>query len=118
MRNKLEHYGFRGITNTWFRNYLTNRKQLISIEGTESTQKCIEVWVPQGSVLEPLLFLLFINDLPNATEFFTSLFADDTGVLMSDIRQFDLIDRSNFELRKAALWFKSNKLNVKKVQNV
>ena len=46
-------------------------------------------------VLGPLLFLLFINDLPNATDFFSSLFADDTGLFMSDISQFDLIDRSN-----------------------
>ena len=95
---------------------------MISIEGTESIQKCIKVWVPQGSVLEPLLFLLFINDLPNATEFFTSLFADDTGLFMPEICQFDLIDRSNIELSKAALWFKSNKLTLhdkkNKVHNV
>ena len=118
--NKLEHYGFRGTTNTWFRNYLTNRKQFISIEGTQSTQKYIKVGVPQGSVLGPLLFLLFINDSPNATDFFTSLFADDTGLFMSDISQFDLIDRSNIELSKAALWFKSNKLtlNIKKTKYI
>ena len=67
-----------------------------------------------------LLFLSFINDLPNATEFFSSLFADDTELFMSDISQFDLIDRSNIELGKAAIWFKSNEqtLNVKKTKYI
>ena len=51
-------------------------------------------------MLGPLLFLLFINDLPNATEFFTSLFANNTGLFMSDISQFDLIDRSDCEPNK------------------
>ena len=67
-------------------------------------------------MLGPLLFLSFINDLPNAAEFSTSLFADDTGLFMSDTSQFDLIDKSNIELSKA-----SNKLilNIKnKVQCV
>ena len=62
-------------------------------------------------MLGPLLFLSFINDLPNAAKFSTSLFADDTGLFMSDTSQFDLIDKSNIELSKA-----SNKLilNIKK----
>ena len=71
-------------------------------------------------MLGPLLFLLFINDLPNASEFCTSLFADDTRLFMSDISQFDLIERSNIKLSKAALWFKSNKLtlNIRKTKYI
>ena len=111
--NKLKHYGFRGTTiNTWFRNYLTNRKQCASVLRKQNlTQKCIKV-----TSRVCFCFFLFINDLPNATDFFSSLFADDTGLCMSDISQFDLIDRSNTELSKAAIWFKSNELtlNVKK----
>ena len=76
---KLEHYGFRGKSNKWFENYLTGRTQSVKIGETDS-QKChITCGEPQGSVLGPLLFLIYINDLPNATDLFTSLFADDTG---------------------------------------
>ena len=78
---KLDHYGFRGKSNKWFENYLTGRTQSVKIGETDS-QKChITCGVPQGSVLGPLLFLLYINDLPNATDLFTSLFADNTGFM-------------------------------------
>ena len=74
------HYGFKGVTNKWFENYLTNRTQYVAINDSESSSKTVNSGVPQGSVLGPVLFLLYINDLPNATDFFTSLFADDTGL--------------------------------------
>ena len=78
---KIEHYVVRGIALEWFISYLNNRKQYVYINGETSHLKFITCDVPQGSVLEPLLFLIYINDHPNISKvlhFF--LFADDTNI--------------------------------------
>ena len=110
--DKMEHYGFRGLSNTWFSNYLKNRQQLVSINGIESDPREILMGVPQGSVLGPVLFLLFINCLPNAVSFLTLLFADDTTFQMSGNNIQELFVNVNSELEKAADWFNSNKLSL------
>ena len=113
---KMDIYGIRDSANLWFKNYLYDREQFVSINGIQSEKKKIRCGVPQGSVLGPLLFLLFINDLPNATTFLTLLFADDTTFQVSDQDPNKLFDIANSELEKASAWFTANKLtlNVKK----
>ena len=74
---KLEHYGFHGTPLKWFENYLKGRNQFVNIRGQKSSTKTLLTGVPQGSILGPLLFLIYINDLPNAVDLFSLLFADD-----------------------------------------
>ena len=66
---KLTHYGVKGIENNWFKTYLTNRKQHVTVSGQTSKNALIEFGVPQGTVLSPLLFLIYIKDLNEAIKF-------------------------------------------------
>ena len=110
--SKLDHYGFRGVSNLWFKNYLTSRKQYVCINGESSSVNQLFCGVPQGSVLGPLLFLIFINDLPNCTSFFTLLFADDTTFQIKNQNLAALFNTANIELDKASAWFSANKLTL------
>jgi hypothetical protein len=79
--SKLEHFGIRGIALQWIKSYFSNRKQFFQFNETHSTERIIKCGVPQGSILGRLFFLLYINDLPHATELAECLlFADDTSI--------------------------------------
>ena len=81
---KLDYFGIRGIANEWFCSYLKKRKQFVSIQNNMSSIKEILTGVPQGSVLGPLLFLIYINDLHKSIRFSkTYHFADDTSIIQS-----------------------------------
>ena len=82
---KLYHYGFRGISHEWFRNYLTNRKQYVSYNTGKSQYENIQCGVPQGSILGPLLFIVYMNDIFCTSNLLkTILFADDTTCFYSN----------------------------------
>ena len=114
----MEFYGVRNDSQAWFESYLSEREQFVTINGVESKRNKITCGVPQGSVLGPLLFLIFINDLPNATDFLTLLFADDTTFQLSGFDVNILFAMANSELKKASQWFIANELtlNVKKTK--
>ena len=84
LKKKLYHYDIRGVPFDLFSDYLSNRHQFVYVNAVKSDSTLISTGVPQGSVLGPILFLLYINDLPKATNLKTLLFADDTALFASE----------------------------------
>ena len=103
--NKLYHYGIQGIPLSLFRSYLSNRNQFVSIANCSSSFKVVRHGVPQGSVLRPLLFLLYINDLHNAIKFsLVHHFADDTNILHINDSPKQLSKQVNIDLKLLSHW--------------
>ena len=118
---KLSYYGVRGKSNEWFKSYLCDRKQFVSINGFQSDLSEIKCGVPQGSVLGPLLFLIYINDLHLAIKSCKiHHFADDTNLLHFNDSIKKLNKDINYDLKQLVHWLNANKisLNVGKTELV
>ena len=108
---KLKHYGVNEKTLTWLRSYLFQRKQYIENSDDIKYLLGIDCGVPQGSILGPLLFLIYVNDFDLASKFKHVMFADDTNLFHSDENITELFQQMNKELKRVSTWFKANKLS-------
>ena len=118
---KMEHLGIKGPVIKLFTSYLSNRKQTVRLNNNYSNTKEVLLGVPQGSILGPILFLIYINDLVNVSDILKFvLYADDTNILLSDKSPITLIEKLNSELEKVSHWIKCNKLvlNIAKTKYI
>ena len=110
---KLQYYGLRQSSYKWFASYLDNRTQICQINCRKSTPKSLKCGVPQGTILGPLLFLLYINDLPNCLQFsLPRMYADDTSLTFASADVQDVNDCLNYDLSKVYTWLSANKLTL------
>ena len=100
-------------TRTFLNNYLTNRKQYTRINGTDSKLTLVKTGVPQGSTIGPLLFLIFVNDLPRVTDQVNyTLFADDTVLTVHNQDTKEATETMQLALSKIDVWCRTNKLSL------
>ena len=112
---KLSHYGIRGHALKWLESYLSDRMQFVKYKESSSESRYIKCGVPQGSVLGPTLFLIYINDLPTVTNYFNfRLFADDSNIFHTFPKGVDQIDECevNENLKSIQNWCTANKLTI------
>ena len=110
---KMKYYGFRNLEHSWLKSYLTNRTQFTQIDDVMSEARLIKHGVPQGSVLGPLLFLIYINDISESSNILQFiLFADDTTVYFSDVYNENTEELLVTELKKVSKWLSANKLSL------
>ena len=111
--SKLYSIGFSDHTLNWFKDYLTGRQQCVDIEGETSEWVDVKLGVPQGSILGPILFLIYVNDINKCNVHADyAKFADDTTILTTGSTLEQAVNRMNKSLERAHLWFERNKLNL------
>jgi retron-type reverse transcriptase len=111
--DKLNFYGIKGISNKWFQNYLSDRLQTAYINDTKSTSLPVINGVPQGSILGPLLFILYINDLPNCLQTcYANMYADDTTIYSIGPNVDSITKNLQTDLDKVNQWLYANKLSL------
>ena len=110
--DKLRHYGIRGVALQWFISYLKERTQSVQIRHTKSLKLSINCGVPQGSILGPILFIIYINDIQNFGESKKLLYADDTNLFIPGKNINELIVKMNKELSELSEWLIANKLSL------
>ena len=110
---KLEKYGIRGTALDWFTDYLSNRLQYVTYNGAKPKREIIKCGVPQGSILGPLLFLLYINELSTVSnDCFSVLFADDTNMFVTGKNTSEMCVKLNNDLQEICEWLRCNKLSL------
>ena len=114
---KLWHYGIRGTELRWFKSYLSHRHQyLICSHASDST--LVTNSIPQGSSLGPLLFLVYINNLPNVVHYSqTGMYADDTGLYTAGLSLLEMETSLNKDLSRFCSWLHANKLSINAVKS-
>ena len=114
---KFDKYDIRGNSNKLFQTYLSNRFQFVYVNGIASNKQKVTCGVPQSSILSPTLLFLYVNDLPNITEFSVRLFVDDTSMIMSD-NSLDKLNNAANNVAKIIWWMVNFKqINPKYIQN-
>ncbi|MBY0580283.1 MAG: reverse transcriptase family protein, partial [Rickettsiales bacterium] len=117
--SKLNYYGVRGISLQWFKSYLSDRQQFVTLNGISSDIKKVSIGIPQGSILGPLLFIIYINDLNLSIKHSkTYHFADDTNLQLITNSLKKLNKYINQDMASLVQWLRANKisLNTKKTE--
>ena len=115
--HKLQHYGIRGLAYAWFKSYLENRKQFVELSGKQSSTMSLQYGVPQGSILGPLLFVIYINDIPEVHKLAKFiLYADDANIIIYGKDTVEIKNKFDTLSKALEVWVSANglALNLKK----
>ena len=118
LRNIYNRFGIRGKPHVLMSSYLAHRYHYVKVFNSVCTSINVDCGVPQGSCLGPLLFFLYVNDIPSASNFGKTIFADDTCLMMADKNLKQLETRVPAEIERINSWFRQNKLTLNKYNSL